>query len=221
MSLTRCFPLNLRLLLDAWVGVIAYAFQIYFDFSGYSDMAVGLSRLFGFVIPKNFASPYLAESITDFWRRWHISLSTWLRDYLYVPLGGNRKGPRRTYINLTIVMLLGGLWHGANWTFVIWGTYHGVLLAFERWKGKETIVCGAASLGTGGHHLCAGSVFLGALSLTYVEPCAFVLGLHVGSYTAGRGVCSVGCANLHAASSDDPGLVRLLFFPIYRKFTIG
>lgn len=122
--------------LDAWVGVIAYAFQIYFDFSGYSDMAVGLSRMFGFVIPRNFSTPYLAESITDFWRRWHISLSTWLRDYLYIPLGGNQKGPRRTYINLALIMLIGGLWHGANWTFVVWGAYHGTLLAFERWRGK-------------------------------------------------------------------------------------
>ena len=130
------FAAQSPLALDAWVGVIAYAFQIYFDFSGYSDMAVGLSRMFGFVIPKNFASPYLAESITDFWRRWHISLSTWLRDYLYIPLGGNRKGPRRTYINLAAIMLLGGLWHGANWTFVVWGAYHGSLLAFERWRGK-------------------------------------------------------------------------------------
>ena len=127
------------LAVDAWFGIIAYAFQIYFDFSGYSDMAVGLSRMFGIVIPKNFASPYLAESITDFWPRWHISLSTWLRDYLYVPLGGNKKGPRRTYLNLTIVMLIGGLWHGANWTFVVWGAYHGLLLAFERSRGKETI----------------------------------------------------------------------------------
>jgi alginate O-acetyltransferase complex protein AlgI len=125
--------------LDAWFGVIAYAFQIYFDFSGYSDMAVGLSRMFGLVIPKNFASPYRAESITDFWRRWHISLSTWLRDYLYVPMGGNRQSQLRTYFNLTVVMLLGGLWHGASWTFVIWGAYHGILLAFERWFGKRTL----------------------------------------------------------------------------------
>ena len=130
------FAAQSPLALDAWVGVVAYAFQIYFDFSGYSDMAVGLSRMFGLVIPKNFASPYLAESITDFWRRWHISLSTWLRDYLYIPLGGNRKGPCRTYINLAAIMLLGGLWHGANWTFVVWGAYHGSLLAFERWRGK-------------------------------------------------------------------------------------
>lgn len=124
--------------LDAWIGVIAYAFQIYFDFSGYSDMAIGLGRMFGFIIPKNFASPYLSESITEFWRRWHISLSTWLRDYLYTPLGGNRKGPSRTYINLALVMLIGGLWHGANWTFVAWGAYHGALLAFERWRGKTS-----------------------------------------------------------------------------------
>jgi alginate O-acetyltransferase complex protein AlgI len=128
--------------LDAWFGVTAYAFQIYFDFSGYSDMAVGLGRLLGFEFLKNFASPYRADSITDFWRRWHISLSTFLRDYLYVPLGGNRKGQYRTYLNLMIVMLLGGLWHGANWTFVVWGLYHGVLLALERMHGKKTIWTG-------------------------------------------------------------------------------
>jgi alginate O-acetyltransferase complex protein AlgI len=122
--------------LDAWYGVTAYAFQIYFDFSGYSDMAIGLGLMFGFVFAKNFDSPYKSQSITEFWRRWHISLSTWLRDYLYVPLGGNRKGPARTYANLLIVMLLGGLWHGAAWTFVIWGALHGLLLAFERMQGK-------------------------------------------------------------------------------------
>jgi len=124
--------------LDAWFGVLAYAFQIYFDFSGYSDMAIGLGRMIGFEFMKNFSSPYLADSITDFWRRWHISLSTFLRDYLYIPLGGNRKGPRRTYLNLTIVMLLGGLWHGASWTFVVWGAYHGALLALERYMGKRS-----------------------------------------------------------------------------------
>ena len=126
-------------MLDAWFGVIAYAFQIYFDFAAYSDMAIGLGRMFGFEFPRNFNAPYLADSITDFWRRWHISLSTFLRDYLYVPLGGNRYGPRRTYINLAVVMLLGGLWHGASWLFVLWGAYHGVLLAFERWRGKQSV----------------------------------------------------------------------------------
>ena len=120
----------------AWVGVTAYAFQIYFDFSGYSDMAIGLGHMFGFRFPRNFNAPYRSESITDFWRRWHISLSSWLRDYLYVPLGGNRKGARRTYVNLAATMLLGGLWHGAQWTFVVWGAAHGVLLAVERARGK-------------------------------------------------------------------------------------
>ena len=123
---------------DAWFGAAAYAFQIYFDFSGYSDMAIGLGLLLGFVFPKNFDSPYRAESITDFWRRWHISLSSWLRDYLYVPLGGSRRGPRRTYLNLAVVMLLGGLWHGSAWTFVIWGAMHGVLLAAERSRGGRS-----------------------------------------------------------------------------------
>ena len=121
--------------LDAWYGVTAYAFQIYFDFSGYSDMAIGLGLMLGFVFAKNFDSPYKAESITDFWRRWHISLSTWLRDYLYVPLGGNRRGRARTYVNLALVMLLGGLWHGAAWNFVVWGGIHGAWLALERAAG--------------------------------------------------------------------------------------
>jgi len=125
--------------LDAWFGVIAYAFQIYFDFCGYSDMAVGLGRMLGFEYLKNFDAPYRAESITDVWRRWHVSLSTVLRDYLYLPLGGNRLGETRTYINLAIVMLLGGLWHGAKWSFVAWGAYHGALLMFERWRGKTSL----------------------------------------------------------------------------------
>ena len=128
--------------LDAWLGVTAYAFQIYFDFAGYSDMAIGLGRMIGFEFPRNFNAPYLAESITDFWRRWHISLSTFLRDYLYIPLGGNRKGRRRTYIHLSVVMVLGGLWHGANWTFVLWGAFHGALLAFERALGKKSLYAG-------------------------------------------------------------------------------
>jgi alginate O-acetyltransferase complex protein AlgI len=128
--------------LDAWYGVTAYAFQIYFDFSGYSDMAIGLGLMLGFTFPKNFDSPYKSGSITEFWRRWHISLSTWLRDYLYIPLGGNRKGARRTYANLLLVMLLGGLWHGAAWKFVIWGGFHGALLALERLRGKASLVPG-------------------------------------------------------------------------------
>ena len=124
--------------LEAWYGVIAYAFQIYFDFSGYSDMAIGLGLMLGFTFAKNFDSPYRAESITEFWRRWHISLSSWLRDYLYIPLGGNRRGTARTYINLALVMLLGGSWHGTSWNFVIWGGIHGGMLALERRHGKAS-----------------------------------------------------------------------------------
>jgi alginate O-acetyltransferase complex protein AlgI len=115
-----------------WLAVLGYAVQIYCDFSGYTDMALGLAHTLGFKLPNNFNAPYLASSPSDFWRRWHISLSRWLRDYLYIPLGGNRKGPTRTMVNLFITMLLGGLWHGANWTFVVWGAYHGMLLAVQR-----------------------------------------------------------------------------------------
>jgi alginate O-acetyltransferase complex protein AlgI len=115
-----------------WLGVIAYAIQIYGDFSGYSDMGIGLAHTLGFKLPQNFNFPYLAANIAEFWRRWHISLSSWLRDYLFIPLGGSRLGTWTTYRNLLIVMLLGGLWHGANWTFVIWGLYHGLLLALHR-----------------------------------------------------------------------------------------
>jgi alginate O-acetyltransferase complex protein AlgI len=125
-------------MLDAWVGVTAYAFQIYFDFSAYSDMAIGLGLIFGFVFAKNFDSPYISHSITEFWRRWHLSLSTWLRDNLYIPLGGNRVTGARTYVNLAMVMLLGGMWHGASWNFIIWGGIHGGMLAFERTQGKES-----------------------------------------------------------------------------------
>lgn len=119
----------------AWIGALAYAGQIYFDFSGYSDMAIGLGRMFGLRLPENFARPYSAVSITDFWRRWHQSLSRWFRDYLYVPLGGNRGGTFATYRNLSIVFLTTGLWHGAAWTFIVWGAYHGVLLIIERATG--------------------------------------------------------------------------------------
>lgn len=118
---------------DAWVGTLAFAGQIFCDFAGYSSCAVGIAQCLGFWLPDNFRSPYAAIGFSDFWRRWHISLSTWLRDYLYIPLGGNRLGERRTYINLLITMLLGGLWHGAAWTFIVWGALHGGFLAAERW----------------------------------------------------------------------------------------
>lgn len=120
-----------------WVAVLAYAVQIYCDFSGYSDMAIGAARILGFDLSINFNHPYIATSIRDFWRRWHISLSSWLRDYLYIPLGGNRLGPRRTYINLMLTMILGGLWHGAAWTFVFWGALHGTALCIDRALGSR------------------------------------------------------------------------------------
>jgi alginate O-acetyltransferase complex protein AlgI len=123
------------------LGTLAFAFQIYGDFSGYSSIARGSAQLLGFHFAVNFRQPYLAQSLQDFWRRWHISLSSWLRDYLYIPLGGNRRGPVRTYVNLMVTMLLGGLWHGANWTFVIWGGLHGLGLATERWlSGRRDIM---------------------------------------------------------------------------------
>ncbi len=124
-------------LADAWLGAVAYSIQLFFDFSGYSTMAIGLALMLGFKFPENFDDPYLSTSITEFWKRWHMSLSNWLREYLYVPLGGNRKGVFRTYLNLFLTMLLGGLWHGANWTFLVWGAWHGAILAAERYWGEK------------------------------------------------------------------------------------
>ena len=123
----------------AWIGLLAYAFQLYFDFSGYSDMAVGLARMFGFHFPENFNRPYSALSITNFWRRWHITLSNWFRDYLYIPLGGSRGSGRRTNVNLIIVFTLTGIWHGAAWTFVVWGLLHGSVLLWERHRGTRYV----------------------------------------------------------------------------------
>ena len=123
--------------LAAWIGALSYTFQIYYDFSGYSDMAIGLGKMFGFDIPENFNYPYLSRSISEFWRRWHISLSSWFREYVYIPLGGNRKGTGRTYLNLFVVFFLTGIWHGAGFTFLLWGLYHGFLSILERlWLGK-------------------------------------------------------------------------------------
>lgn len=127
---------------NAWLGAICFSLQIYYDFSAYSDMAIGLGRMFGFRLPENFLYPYMARSLREFWRRWHISLSTWLRDYLYIPLGGSRYSSNRTLANLIIVFLLCGLWHGASWTFVVWGLWHGLFLVVERLipLGQKTIL---------------------------------------------------------------------------------
>jgi alginate O-acetyltransferase complex protein AlgI len=138
-------------------------------------MALGLALMMGFVLIRNFDDPYCADSITDFWRRWHISLSTWLRDYLYIPLGGNRKGEYRTYVNLTVVMVLGGLWHGASWNFVIWGAIHGSLLAFERFQGKDSAyrrLPRALRIGVTFACVCLGWVFFRADTLA--GACRFV-----------------------------------------------
>ncbi|BAU65290.1 alginate O-acetylation protein [Stanieria sp. NIES-3757] len=123
--------------IEAWVGALSYTFQLYFDFSGYSDMAIGLGLMFNIKLPINFNSPYKANSISDFWRRWHITLSNLLRDYLYIPLGGNRKGIIRQYLNLLTTMLLGGLWHGAGWTYILWGGLHGIYLSINHWWRKQ------------------------------------------------------------------------------------
>jgi len=152
----------------AWLAMACYTVQIYFDFSGYSDMAIGLARMFGFRFPENFRYPYSARSIQDFWRRWHISLSAWFRDYVYVPLGGNRGTPARTYLNLVTVFFLCGLWHGANWTFVIWGLYHGLFLALERGWLAHWLAARPAALGRAYTVMVAliGWVFFRADSMT-------------------------------------------------------
>ncbi len=131
-------------LAGAWLGIAAYTIQIYFDFSGYSDMAIGLGNMLGFTFPENFRRPYSAVSITDFWRRWHITLSNWFRDYLYIPLGGSRGSNGRTLANLWIVFVLTGIWHGANWTFLLWGLYHGAWLVAERLTGQRPVGDGAS-----------------------------------------------------------------------------
>jgi D-alanyl-lipoteichoic acid acyltransferase DltB (MBOAT superfamily) len=139
--------------LECYAAVLGYAVQIYCDFSGYTDIAIGSALLLGVRFPLNFNAPYKAKNVVDFWRRWHISLSTWLRDYLYVPLGGNRKGPSRTYVNLMVTMLLGGLWHGAAWNFVVWGGLHGAALAVTRFwhnrRGSQTQAGRRSSRATG------------------------------------------------------------------------
>jgi alginate O-acetyltransferase complex protein AlgI len=152
--------------LDAWAGVLAFSGQIFFDFAGYSTCAVGAALCFGFSLPDNFRCPYAAIGFSDFWRRWHISLSSWLRDYLYIPLGGNRKGRLRTEANLMITMLLGGLWHGASWTFVVWGGLHGAYLVVERWLRER--YGGARWVRTLGGKVCLGLLTYALVNVTWV-----------------------------------------------------
>jgi alginate O-acetyltransferase complex protein AlgI len=172
----------------AWMGVICYALQIYFDFSGYSDMAIGLGRMFGFRFLENFDHPYIARSVTEFWRRWHISLSSWFRDYLYIPLGGNRHGAARTYRNLVLVFLLCGLWHGAAWTFVVWGLMHGAFLVLERLGLGRALSAGPRALG----HLWTLTVVLAAWVVFRAES----LGGAGEVFAALTGATGVGAAEL-------------------------
>jgi alginate O-acetyltransferase complex protein AlgI len=131
------FALPAPTLLESWAGAIAYTLQLFFDFAGYSAMAIGLALMCGFHFPENFNRPYLSGNIQDFWNRWHMTLGRFLRDYLYISLGGNRRGPIRTYVNLFLTMVIGGLWHGANWTFILWGVWHGGMLAAHRaWRAR-------------------------------------------------------------------------------------
>lgn len=154
---------------DAWGGALAYTFQLYFDFSGYSDMAIGLARMFNVWLPLNFRSPYKAENITEFWRRWHMTLSRFLRDYLYIPLGGNRKGRARTYTNLLLTMLLGGLWHGAGWTFVVWGGLHGLYLVINHaWQALKQRLWPQADSPWPGSKLAARSLTFVAVVVAWV-----------------------------------------------------
>lgn len=152
----------------AWAGAVLYTLQIYFDFSGYSDMAIGIGRIIGFHFPENFVKPYTAENLTDFWRRWHVSLSTFLRDYLYIPLGGNRKGAVRTYINLLVVFTICGLWHGAAWNFVVWGIYHGLFRMLEYFLKDKFPFCCSGIVGRVFtlFVVCLGWVFFRAESVT-------------------------------------------------------
>lgn len=203
-------------------AVVAYSIQIYCDFSGYSDIAIGVSQIIGFDLPENFNMPYISTSITEFWRRWHITLSSWLRDYLYIPLGGNRKGKLRTYVNLMITMLLGGLWHGASWNFVIWGLLHGIALAVHKvwlgWRGQQHPRRGSVIAWVGTYvFVCIAWVFFRAHTLgdTWIilkklcwvdsagiswvySPLFLLLPLFIGAHVIG-----VLAARQHAASPND------------------
>jgi len=190
---------------EAWCGTLAYALQIYFDFSGYSDMAIGLARLFGIALPNNFFSPYKAASIIEFWRRWHMSLSRFLRDYLYIALGGNRRGAARTQVNIAITMLLGGLWHGANWTFVAWGAAHGALLilnhAWRRIAASLGLRAVAGSrVGTAASTLLTFACVLLTWVLFRADSLAEALRVYRGMLGAGNGGAGADCAQRFIAA---------------------
>jgi alginate O-acetyltransferase complex protein AlgI len=190
--------------LGAWLGALAYTFQIYFDFSGYSDMAIGLGKMFGFHFLENFEYPYISKSITEFWRRWHISLGSWFREYVYIPLGGNRKGMGRQLLNLTVVWALTGIWHGASWNFLVWGLYYGFLLILEKLfllkvlKKLPNIV---------GHVYTLFLVVLGWMLFAFDD---FSAGFsYIGAMFGGEGIPLVSQTALYALRSNGPMLILL------------
>ena len=196
----------------AWLATLAYTLQIYFDFSGYSDMAVGLALLFGIRLPVNFRSPYQSTSIVEFWRRWHITLSRFLRDYLYIPLGGNRLGEQRRYINLMVTMLLGGLWHGAGWNFIVWGGLHGVYLGvnhlWRQWRGVDRRAAHKTSAANGLAKACSWAVTFAAVVVAWVFFRARTM--------AGAWQMLASLFGFEAGSSAyaPPGILRVMDLPI-------
>lgn len=216
-------PAALPGMAPAWTGTIAFALQIFFDFSGYTDIAIGVALLFGFHFPENFRRPYLSASITEFWRRWHMTLSRWLRDYIYISLGGNRKGHVRTYVNLMLTMLLGGLWHGASWNFVIWGGYHGALLAVERMVWGRDVRTGWIRIPLAVITfllVCVGWVFFRAKTFAAAW---YVLGQMI-STTTGHSLLSpwqwrMAIFSLLVALAEEYGgtLTRLSFSPVWAR----
>ena len=163
-------------MLFAWMGIIAFALQIYFDFSGYSDMAIGLAQIFGMKFDENFNYPYISKSISEFWQRWHISLATWFKQYLYIPLGGNRVSPVRTYVNLFVVFLVTGIWHGASWTFVMWGVWNGVFICWEKYMGWHKDKPGETRLAGAAKHVYAMLAFLLGLVIFRSDNMAYAWG---------------------------------------------
>jgi D-alanyl-lipoteichoic acid acyltransferase DltB (MBOAT superfamily) len=189
----------------AWLATLSYTLQIYFDFSGYSDMAIGLALMFGIRLPVNFRSPYKALSIIDFWRRWHITLSRFLRDYLYIPLGGNRQGEQRRYLNLMLTMLLGGLWHGAGWNFLIWGGLHGLYLCVNRlWQGRRAVAVSTGRFAT----IVSWSITFFAVVIAWVFFRARTL---AGAWQMLAGLFGVGAGSSAFVS---PGILRLMDLPV-------
>ncbi len=210
--------------MDAWFGALAYSFQLYFDFSAYSEMAIGIGLMLGFECPRNFDAPYRADSFSDFWRRWHISLSSWLRDYLYIPLGGSRAGTGRTYANLLIVFLLCGLWHGAGWTFIVWGAWHGFWLIVERVRKRLGPMGPIGPMGFAAFHVSRFTTFV-LVTLGWVVFRATSLPEagqdavdHALAQGGRRRLDTSECRDLHARPSHPHGFVRLLVFQPVQGF---